>query len=67
MNYAQHKFSSNVIEKCLTFGNNQHKTILITEVCGNGTETPLLLEMMKDQFANYVNLFADYEILKNIH
>lgn len=34
MSYAQHKFSSNVIEKCLTCGNNSHKTMLITEVCG---------------------------------
>jgi pumilio RNA-binding family len=53
MAYAQHKFSSNVIEKCLTCGNNSHKTMLITEVCGDGTVTPLL-DMMKDQFANYV-------------
>lgn len=34
MTYAQHKFSSNVIEKCLTCGNNAHKTALITEACG---------------------------------
>jgi len=54
MNYAQHKFSSNVIEKCLTHGNTSHKAALIAEVCGDGTSTPLLLEMMKDQFANYV-------------
>ncbi|KAI6191819.1 Maternal protein pumilio [Aphelenchoides bicaudatus] len=57
MTYAQHKFSSNVIEKCLTCGNNNHKTILITEACGDGMNSsgqPLLLEMMKDQFANYV-------------
>jgi len=53
MSYAQHKFSSNVIEKCLTSGNNFHKTALIVEVCGDATNTPLL-EMMKDQFANYV-------------
>lgn len=32
--FAKHKFSSNVIEKCLICGNNNHKTALITEVCG---------------------------------
>lgn len=34
LKYAQHKFASNVIEKCLICGNNQQKSALISEVCG---------------------------------
>ncbi|CAD5229197.1 unnamed protein product [Bursaphelenchus okinawaensis] len=54
LKFAKHKFSSNVIEKCLICGNNNHKTALITEVCGDGSVPTPLLDMMKDQFANYV-------------
>ncbi|VDD91061.1 unnamed protein product [Enterobius vermicularis] len=56
LRFAQHKFASNVIEKCLTCGAVPHKNALITEVCGNPNDaanTPLL-QMMKDQYANYV-------------
>lgn len=34
LKYAQHKFASNVIEKCLICGCASHKNSLITEVCG---------------------------------
>ncbi|ETN70475.1 RNA binding repeat protein, Pumilio-family [Necator americanus] len=55
LRYAQHKFASNVIEKCLICAGSHHKTLLIDEVCGtpNDPQPPILL-MMKDQFANYV-------------
>ncbi|KAK6032574.1 RNA binding repeat protein, Pumilio-family [Ostertagia ostertagi] len=55
LRYAQHKFASNVIEKCLICAGGHHKTLLIDEVCGtpNDPQPPILL-MMKDQFANYV-------------
>lgn len=54
LHYAQHKFASNVIEKCLTCAGN-HKNKLISEVCGvPGDPQPPLLLMMKDQYANYV-------------
>jgi len=53
LKYAQHKFASNVIEKCLSCGSQAHKSALITEVCGDATYSPLL-EMMKDPYANYV-------------
>ncbi|KJH41081.1 RNA binding repeat protein, Pumilio-family [Dictyocaulus viviparus] len=55
LRYAQHKFASNVIEKCLICAGGHHKTLLIDEVCGalNDTQPPILL-MMKDQYANYV-------------
>uniref|UniRef100_A0A0N5AMI7 PUM-HD domain-containing protein n=1 Tax=Syphacia muris TaxID=451379 RepID=A0A0N5AMI7_9BILA len=56
LRFAQHKFASNVIEKCLTCGAVNHKNALITEVCGNPNDaaTTPLLQMMKDQYANYV-------------
>ncbi|KAE9416140.1 hypothetical protein Angca_007714 [Angiostrongylus cantonensis] len=55
LRYAQHKFASNVIEKCLICAGGHHKTSLIDEVCGtpNDPQPPILL-MMKDQYANYV-------------
>ena len=34
LTFAQHKFASNVIEKCLTSASNDHKNVLISEVCG---------------------------------
>lgn len=33
LKYAQHKFASNVIEKCLICGTIEQKNILIDEVC----------------------------------
>jgi len=33
LKYAQHKFASNVIEKCLICGTTEQKNILIDEVC----------------------------------
>ncbi|CAK5089790.1 unnamed protein product [Meloidogyne enterolobii] len=55
LKYAQHKFASNVIEKCLICGTTEQKNILIDEVCNDdGAPNPQLLEMMKDPFANYV-------------
>ncbi len=38
LRFAQHKFASNVIEKCLTCGSAEHKNALIAEVCGNPNE-----------------------------
>uniref|UniRef100_A0A0K0D391 PUM-HD domain-containing protein n=1 Tax=Angiostrongylus cantonensis TaxID=6313 RepID=A0A0K0D391_ANGCA len=55
LRYAQHKFASNVIEKCLICAGPHHKAVLIDEVCGdNDDPSPPILLMMKDQFANYV-------------
>ena len=38
LRFAQHKFASNVIEKCLTCGSAEHKNSLIAEVCGHANE-----------------------------
>jgi pumilio RNA-binding family len=51
---AQHKFASNVIEKCLTYCGVKERQIMITEMLGTSDENEPLQAMMKDQFANYV-------------
>merc|ERR1712173_505240 len=52
---SQHKFASNVVEKCVQHASRTDRIHLIEEVCAdtNGAACPLHI-MMKDQFANYV-------------
>lgn len=53
---SQHKFASNVVEKCVEYGTPQERTVMLEEILnGKGPEgaSPLLV-MMKDQYANYV-------------
>nr|GEW37093.1 pumilio homolog 5-like [Tanacetum cinerariifolium] len=51
---SQHKFASNVIEKCLEYGDSTARGILIEQIVGLGDDNDNLLAMVKDQFANYV-------------
>ncbi|KAJ0749462.1 putative armadillo-like helical, pumilio domain-containing protein [Helianthus annuus] len=51
---SQHKFASNVIEKCLEYCDSEARGILIEEIIGLGDDSDNLLAMVKDQFANYV-------------
>ncbi|KAK6941178.1 Pumilio RNA-binding repeat [Dillenia turbinata] len=51
---SQHKFASNVVEKCLQHGDAAERELLIEEVVGQNEGNDNLLIMMKDQFANYV-------------
>nr|XP_043620566.1 pumilio homolog 5-like [Erigeron canadensis]XP_043620567.1 pumilio homolog 5-like [Erigeron canadensis] len=51
---SQHKFASNVIEKCLEYGDSNARGVLIEEIVGLGDNSDNLLAMVKDQFANYV-------------
>jgi hypothetical protein len=57
LTYSRHKFASNVVEKCVSYGNRQDRQMLIEEVielpADENTPIPLVL-MMRDQFANYV-------------
>ena len=48
---AQHKFASNVIEKCVTSSSRATRALMIDEVCSS---QEALFTMMKDQYANYV-------------
>ncbi|XP_073290419.1 pumilio homolog 6, chloroplastic-like [Primulina huaijiensis] len=51
---SQHKFASNVIEKCLEYGDSVSRDLLIKEIVGHGDKNDNILVMMKDQYANYV-------------
>lgn len=51
---SQHKFASNVVEKCLDYGDAASRELLISEVIGQNEGNDNLLVMMKDQYANYV-------------
>ncbi|KAK7265235.1 hypothetical protein RJT34_32851 [Clitoria ternatea] len=51
---SQHKFASNVIEKCLEYGDATERQLLVAEIVGQDKQNDNLLTMMKDQFANYV-------------
>ncbi|KAL8265333.1 hypothetical protein R6Q59_023463 [Mikania micrantha] len=51
---SQHKFASNVIEKCLEYGDEAARKIIIEEIIGYADCDDNLLVMLKDQFANYV-------------
>ncbi|CAN6552101.1 unnamed protein product [Malus baccata var. baccata] len=51
---SQHKFASNVVEKCLEYGGAAELELLIREIVGHNEGNDNLLVMMKDQYANYV-------------
>ncbi|KAK4488963.1 hypothetical protein RD792_004754 [Penstemon davidsonii] len=51
---SQHKYASNVVEKCLEFGDTSERELLIEEILVQSEDNDSLLAMMKDQFANYV-------------
>ncbi len=52
---SKHKFASNVVEKCVSFGTTQDRQDILDEVIVTKTDgTTALYTMMKDQFANYV-------------
>ncbi|XP_073124001.1 pumilio homolog 6, chloroplastic-like [Henckelia pumila] len=51
---SQHKFASNVVEKCLEYGDSVSRDLLIKEIVGHGDKNDNILVMMKDQYANYV-------------
>ena len=48
---SQHKFASNVVEKCVSFATSEERGLLIQEVC---QEDASLGSMIRDQYGNYV-------------
>jgi hypothetical protein len=52
--FAQHKFASNVVEKCVQFGGQSHRSAMIDEMIAGGGPNSTLMVMIKDQYANYV-------------
>ena len=56
LHLSQHKFASNVVEKCVQNATRAERAVLIEEVCtpsSDSASSPLHI-MMKDQYANYV-------------
>lgn len=55
LSMSKHKFASNVVEKCVTFGSPKDRQEILDEVLtAKADGTVALYTMMKDQFANYV-------------
>jgi predicted metallopeptidase len=54
-NYSFHKFASNVVERCLTFGNEKQIKDIANEIIELDKNDPeYIINMVKDKFANYV-------------
>ena len=53
--YSFHKFASNVVERCITFGTENQKKDIINEVVEFvKRDEELIINMVRDKFANYV-------------
>ena len=54
--FSIHKFASNVIEKCITYGSEEERQDIFSEIIGTpgNFDTARILSMVKDQFGNYV-------------
>ena len=54
--YTKDKFASNVVEKCIEFGGPEQRDKILASLMARDEkgESPLLLSMMRDQYANYV-------------
>jgi len=52
---SQHKFASNVVEKCVEYSTPPERNLIMEEITGGKSgDVTGLLTMMKDQYANYV-------------
>lgn len=59
LEFSNHKFASNVIEKCLCFGLPEDKKLIIDEILEGSEDEELQMSgalylMMKDRYGNYV-------------
>ncbi|KAK9368494.1 armadillo-type protein [Lipomyces kononenkoae] len=55
LQFSKHKFASNVVEKCVVYGDSRQRQSVIDEILRQRPDGSLpLTAMMKDQFANYV-------------
>ncbi|MDP2434839.1 MAG: hypothetical protein Q8P67_03770, partial [archaeon] len=51
---SQHKFASNVVEKCVQYADPPNRNMIIEELIGANQDPSHLITIMKDQYANYV-------------
>lgn len=52
-----HKYASNVVEKCFLRGNARQRSEIVQEILtapSQGSNTPAVVTMIRDQYANYV-------------
>lgn len=60
INLSNHKFASNVVEKCLEYGSEKDRKEIVDEILLNNDEDSMqnmngsLYQMMKDRYGNYV-------------
>ena len=53
--YSFHKYASNVVERCITFGNDYQKREIINEIVELvRRDEEIIINMVRDKFANYV-------------
>ena len=53
--YSFHKYASNVVERCITFGNEPQKKEIINEIAELvNRDEEIIINMVRDKFANYV-------------
>uniref|UniRef100_A0A8C6R9V0 PUM-HD domain-containing protein n=1 Tax=Nannospalax galili TaxID=1026970 RepID=A0A8C6R9V0_NANGA len=65
---SQHKFASNVVEKCVSHASRAERALLIDEVCcQNDGPHSALYTMIKNQYANYMlQKMTDMDILAKL-
>ncbi len=54
LEYSQHKFASNVVEKCLQFSNKRDRDEMIASILRIDAKGGVLEAMVRDPYANYV-------------
>ena len=54
VDFSRHKFASNVVEKCLEFGDDSDRKDLVARVVGDAAAPQNLKLLLVDPFANYV-------------
>ena len=69
--YSFHKYASNVVERCITFGNDYQIKDIINEIVELvSRDEEIIINMVRDRFANYVVQkiieFSDGEIQQNL-
>jgi mRNA-binding protein PUF3 len=52
--FSKHKFASNVVERCLVFGNAEQRRGIMLEVIKKTDRESTLIQLIKDGYGNYV-------------
>jgi mRNA-binding protein PUF3 len=52
--FSKHKFASNVVERCLVFGNAEQRRGIMLEIIKKTDRESTLIQLIKDGYGNYV-------------